>query len=254
MKEVCVQRGFLFCFFFCCEDSKYHSNMPTRSECLNLYQLADPYTKLQVRDTYRTLARRFHPDKAGPEGREQFEAARSCKDSLEMTAEDEMGASQEEIPRPMSAPSSPSPFSYSFPSSRLALTYSDETAPRTTSVVPYRPPVSQRSPIRSRQPGMLEESDESPFVRFNSRPDVRTFGNTTFSSSTPSASIVSGKSPKKTGKTGTGKKVGRKSKSAKRSPPKCNRGNRRGSRVVKGYHRKSGQRVLCYKRRKSVRK
>jgi len=63
-----------------------------REACMNLYELADPYTKLQVRQKYRTLALRYHPDKVGqsPEGREKFEAARTCKDSLEMTAEDEM--------------------------------------------------------------------------------------------------------------------------------------------------------------------
>ncbi len=44
-------------------------------------------------------------------------------------------------------------------------------------------------------------------------------------------------------------------KSVKKSTKKsCARGNVRGSVVVKSHSRKSGKKVLCYRKRKSVRK
>lgn len=43
-------------------------------------------------------------------------------------------------------------------------------------------------------------------------------------------------------------------KSVAKSASKCNRGNKRGSVKVRGHTRKSGKRVLCYTKRKSVRK
>ncbi len=234
--------------------------MPSRSDCLNLYGLHDPYTSDQVNSAYRRIARRYHPDKVLPgedaeANRTIFENARECKDSLSFGAEN---------PSSQSAPRAHATAPRSRPSVTPSLPFHNQQ----NQIVPY---VAQPQPLNlsaasnrmiqrlsaSAKPQLQRTSAISPGrarVAFNSKPQIRTFMHqwpNTSSQLSLSPKVekiltrITSKSPSQSQK----KKQAPRRKSVSRSP-KCNRGNRRGSKKVKGYTRHSGKRVLCYKRRR----